>query len=125
MYECKIDLDAPFESCSAKTDICPRLETGDSQIEYRVDTSYEYYLNNWYVQMDLVCANKVQTNAMISAQYVAFGVAGFLFFSTPDRFGRKPAMLVNYAIHMLAQYLLIFVPTYNARAISLLLYGLT
>ena len=125
MYECRNDPDAPFTSCAAETDICPKLESGDTQIEYRVDTSYEYYLHNWFVQMDLVCASKVHTNAMISAQYIAFGIAGFLFFSTPDKYGRKPAMLINYGIHMLAQYLLIFVPTYNARALALLLYGLS
>ena len=124
MYECRSDKDQPFASCSAKNDICPQLEKGDKQIEYRVDTSYEYYLDNWFVQMDLVCSNKVQTNAMISALYVAFGVAGVLFFSTPDRFGRRPVMLANYGIHMLAQYLMIFVPTYNARLTGFVLYGL-
>ncbi len=74
--------------------------------------------------MDLVCVNKVQTNSMISALYVAYGVAGLLFFSTPDRFGRRPVMLANYGIHMLAQYLIIFVPTYTARLSGFVLYGL-
>ena len=62
---------------------------------------------------------------MMSALYIAFGIGGILFFATPDRFGRKPAMLVNYAVHMVAQYMLIFVPTYNARFAGFVIFGLT
>jgi len=46
-YECRQDkLGDNWLSCSAKEDICPALEQGDT-IEYRVDTSYEYYMRNW------------------------------------------------------------------------------
>ena len=92
-------------------------------IEYRVDESYDYYLNNWYVQMDLVCASKIRTNSMISFMYVAFGVAGILLFAMPDRYGRKFSMVLNYAIHLAAQYLILFYPNFLARLLGLVLYG--
>ena len=61
MFECRIDPSQPFATCSAEEVICPILK-GDqaSMLEYRVDTSYKYYLDNWYGlgQMDLVCANR-------------------------------------------------------------------
>ena len=53
MYECKFGDSAGFESCSAEEDICPVLDGTDplakQDLEYRVDKSYDYYLNNWYV----------------------------------------------------------------------------
>ena len=88
-----------------------------------MDESYRYYLNNWYVQMDLVCASKVQTNSMISAKYVAYGIAGLLLFAMPDRYGRKFTMVLNFALHLAAQYLILFDSAYWARAIGLILYG--
>ena len=66
MYQCRSSPNLPYSTCSAENDICPSLDS-DSPLDYRVDTSYEYYLNNWYVQMDLVCVNKLRTNSMISA----------------------------------------------------------
>ena len=39
--------------CSVET-IC-NAQPGDG-LEYKVDTSYEYYINNWYVNMPgLIC----------------------------------------------------------------------
>ena len=50
MYECRFDSHSPFTSCQAEIDICPVLASGNAtSLEYQVDTSYAYYLNNWYV----------------------------------------------------------------------------
>lgn len=124
MYVCSFDGGSSYATCQAETDICPALEAGSS-VDYRVDTSYEYYLNNWYVEMDLVCASKVKTNFMISAQYIAYGIAGLLLFPMPDRFGRKASMLINFGVHLVAQYVIIFMPSYQARLIGFLFYGLS
>lgn len=45
-YECRTDPEAPWASCDASEVICPALDQG-SYMEYQVDTSYKYYLNNW------------------------------------------------------------------------------
>ena len=52
--------------------------------------------------MDLVCANKAKTNSMLIPYYVASGVAGFLFFAMPDRYGRKLTMNVNLGVQVFA-----------------------
>ena len=70
--------------------------------EYKVDKSYEYYLDNWYTQMDLVCANMVTINFMMSARYIAFGIAGLIFFSLPDRCGRKWTLAITSAVLIVA-----------------------
>jgi hypothetical protein len=102
-YKCRYDSSSPFSPCQAEAEICPVLASGQAtSLEYQVDTSYEYYLNNWYVQMDLVCANKVQTNSMISLHYIVYGVAGLLLFAMPDRIGRKASMVLNFGLHVAA-----------------------
>ena len=44
-YKCRFDSSSEFASCSTEL-ICSARKAGDP-IEYRVDTSYEFYLNNW------------------------------------------------------------------------------
>ena len=44
-YECK-GPDGTWAACTAETDICPAREAG-LPIEYRVQTEYEYFLENW------------------------------------------------------------------------------
>ena len=75
--------------------------------------------------MDLVCANKVRTNFMISAHYIAQGVSGLLLFALPDLLGRKKTMNCNFFVYTGAQYLLIFVPTFWARYAGFVLFGLS
>ena len=48
-YECRFDPSEAFQACSADEVICPALESGAQGFEYRVDTSYEFYLDNWFV----------------------------------------------------------------------------
>ena len=126
MYMCRYDRNSPFVTCSAETDICPVLASGQpTTLEYEVDTSYVYYLNNWYVQMNLVCADKVKTNSMISMHYIVYGIAGLLMYTMADRSGRKTTMVRIFGLHIAAQYLMIFVPTYPARLAAFMLYGFT
>ena len=92
-------------------------------IDYRVDQSYEYYLNNWYAQMNLVCTSMVPMNFMMSARYIAYGISGFILFSIPDNYGRKWTTAITGAVMIFAQLLMIFVPTYEARLIGFILFG--
>lgn len=46
-YLCRTSREGDFMSCSAQTDICPAIEA-DSFVEYKVDSSYEFYFENWY-----------------------------------------------------------------------------
>ena len=55
---------------------------------YEVDTSYQYYLNNWYLEMDLLCMSSARIGFLITAYYIGFAVGGF-FCTWPDKYGRK------------------------------------
>lgn len=123
MYLCRFDPSMPFESCSAKEVICPALSSGNEQLEYEVDESYEYYLDNWFVQMNLICTPKVKVSLMISYLYMALGVAGLLLFAMPDRFGRKFTMVTNLTVHVAAQYIILFSSTLGMRSFGLILFG--
>mmetsp|Transcript_10805 Transcript_10805/g.14541 ORF Transcript_10805/g.14541 Transcript_10805/m.14541 type:complete len:115 (+) Transcript_10805:500-844(+) len=61
---------------------------------------------------------------MVSARYIAYGVAGLLLFSVPDKFGRKWTLFVNFLIQVVAAFTMILVPTYEARLISFIFFGL-
>ena len=57
-----------FSECSVE-DICAaRNLHGDQNLpfDYKVDTSYEYYLNNWYIEMDLMCKSNTQIGFMFT-----------------------------------------------------------
>ena len=73
--------------------------------------------------MDLVCVSTFRTSSMISAKYIALGIAGLLLYAMPDRYGRKFTMVLNFAVHLAAQYLILFDSDYWARSLGLILYG--
>ena len=70
-------------------------------LKYMVDTSYEYYINNWYLEMDLKCMPAAKSALMITAYFVGFAING-LFFTIPDQIGRKKSLLVVMLISCIA-----------------------
>ena len=74
--------------------------------------------------MDLVCEDPRRTNLQVSARYAAYGAAGLLFFALPDKLGRRKTLLVTWAIQTVAQFVMIFVPVYEARLASFIVFGL-
>ena len=68
--------------------------------------------------MDLVCASKAKTNFIISARHIAFGIAGALFFAVPDYFGRRNPLLITWFISLVAEFVVIFIPSYEARLVG-------
>ena len=52
-FLCQSNTDSSFNECSAE-EICAARDAG-VQINYVVDKSYEFYMNNWYLEMDFVC----------------------------------------------------------------------
>ena len=42
----------------------------------------------------------------------------------PDKLGRKLTMVLNYGVHLVAQYVILLNPSYTARLIGLIFYGL-
>ena len=75
--------------------------------------------------MNLVCADMVAINFMISARYIAYGITGILIFKVPNLFGRKWTIAITSLFIIIAQFLMIFVPTYEARLIGFILFGIS
>ena len=122
MFECKA-VDGQFEACTASEQICPARALG-TDLEFRVDNSYEYHLQNWYLEMDLLCQSKVKTSFLVSARYIACGVAGFFFFALPERYGRKKTMLCSLMPSLVSQYVIVFSVNYWARLGGFILFGI-
>ena len=57
-------------------------------LDYQADTSFEYYINNWYLEMDLKCMSAARVGLMVTAYFIGFALNG-LFFTVPDQIGRK------------------------------------
>ena len=123
IYKCSFDSGDTFSACSIKEDICPALANG-FPIEFQVDTSYDYYLNNWFVQMDLMCESKMRTNFMLSAYYISYAISGFLFFAIPEIYGRRKTLLAILALSVVgAQQLLMFGSVYWVRLLGFFVQG--
>ena len=43
-----------YEQCTAK-EICLQREVDPLFNDFKVDTSYQYYIKNWFLEMDLLC----------------------------------------------------------------------
>ena len=123
-YECRHDASALFTDCDIEEVICPAREQSLADFEYRVNIDADYYLNNWFVEMDLMCESKVRTNIMVSARYIAFGIAGALLFAVPDRWGRKKSLLLAATVNTMTQFAIIFVPIYELRLLGHIFMGL-
>jgi len=123
LYQCSYDSTELFSACSVESDICPSLANG-TPIEFQIDTSYDYYLDNWYVQMDLMCSSGVRTNFLVSAYSISYGIAGFLFFAMPEIYGRRKSMLISMTFSLVASCILTFSSTYQGRIIGFLILGL-
>ena len=91
--------------CSAE-EICEAREADPLYNAYEVDKSQQYYLNNWYLQMDLMCMTPARIGIMISAYYVGFACGG-VFCTFPDRYGRKFSCMFGLAMSTVSQTLMI------------------
>ena len=56
-FLCRFSSDSSFSQCSAES-ICSAKQDPQSTLVYKVDTSYDYYIDNWFLQMDLMCVSK-------------------------------------------------------------------
>ena len=73
------------------------VETG--LFSYEADTSYAYYLNNWIENMDLTCINRSKIASVASMTFFGFALSGFLFFSIPDKYGRRLPLIKFMVFH--------------------------
>lgn len=89
-----------------------------------MDSSYQYYLENWFTEMDLMCTSAASIGFMITAYYIGFSVGG-LFFTMPDNLGRKVSLIFGLLLACISQTVMIFVPNYWVRFAMFGLSGLS
>ena len=89
-----------YQTCSTEQ-ICEARKDPQSELIYKVDKTYEYYLENWYLEMDLLCMPVVRIGLMITAYYIGFAVGG-LMYNWPEKYGRKNSVLIGMAISIVS-----------------------
>ena len=112
-----------YQSCSAE-DICQNKDSMVLGRDYIVDESYQYYLKNWYLEMDLMCMPAKTIGYMITAYYIGFALGG-LFFSMPDKYGRKLSVIFGLVITCVAQIIMLYYPNYWIRMGTFFMMGLS
>ena len=121
-FLCTTEGDSIQYECSAE-EICTAKDAG-SPLTYTVDESYEYYMNNWYVQMDLLCTPESSVSQILS--WNLFGSFFSIVFSAlPDSLGRKKSMHIGMIINLISQLVVIYATSIPARAIGFFVEGLT
>ena len=105
-------------------DICAARESGQPlDFTFKVDTTYEYYLNNWYVEMDLMCTPMTQISLMYMWYFVGT-ISGGVLAVIPDRIGRRKSVMGGMLVSLVAQTVMLFVPSILVRSICFFLMGL-
>ena len=113
-----------YEVCSSSQidELCGR-HTGDGLLSYKVDEGYEYYFDNWYVQMGLVCMTPLQIAMLASDYFIGYCLGGSLFW-LPDKIGRKKSVIFSMSLSMLAETVMIFASGYYTRMSCFFFMGL-
>ena len=56
VYLCSVNGSNNWDVCQPdQTEIICGKKVNDIGLESKIDTTYKYYFDNWYVQMDLLC----------------------------------------------------------------------
>ena len=109
--------------CSS-TEICASRDANPLYNAYEVDTSYQYYIKNWFLEMDLVCMTPARIGIMISAYYIGFAIGG-LFCAWPDKYGRKFSCMFGLLLASISQTVMIASPNFWVRFAMFFLSGLS
>ena len=105
-------------------DICAAREAGTAlYFTYKVDTEYEFYLNNWYIEMDLMCTPDSKISSMYSMHFIGIIVSCFLVV-IPDRIGRKKSVIYGMALSITAQIVMLLVPNFLVRTACFFVMGI-
>lgn len=121
-YECRTDPTAAYGTCSVD-EICKAKADG-TELDYRIDTSYEYYLNNWQQESDLMCVPLSQVNLLIVFYCAAFGIGGVLTFPVMDKIGRRKTHYIFSTLYLIGNALIVYMPTYWGKALGYMVIGL-
>lgn len=112
-----------MQECSA-AQICAFRSNDPTYDAFAVDKSYQYYLNNWYSEMDLMCLSAAKIGFLITAYYIGFAIGG-LCFTFPDTYGRKKSLIFGLILATISQTVMIVSHDYWVRFAMFGLSGLS
>ena len=84
-------------------------------MEYKVDTSYDYYRNNWFIELDFICAPQAKVDLIATVWMIGIGLGAFCMAWLPDYFGRRKTLLITGLFTLPAQIFCIHVQNYWVR----------
>ena len=88
--------------CSADT-IC----SASDSLTYKIDTSYAYYFDNWYIQMGLYCKTPLEIGYIVSVYYIGY-LVGTSFWFVPDKYGRKKTVIFSLSLELIAETVILW-----------------
>lgn len=109
--------------CSAE-DICASRESDSHYSAFTVDTSYKYYIDNWFLEMNLLCIPLATIGLMVTAYYIGAVLCGF-FCTMPDTYGRKKTCMFGLFLASGAQTAIILLPNFYLRTAMFFVMGLS
>ena len=74
--------------------------------------------------MGLICESFSKVNFLYVGYFVCYGIGGLLSFPIMDKISRRTSHMIFSTIHLIAQAVIIFVPTYTARLLGFSVMGL-
>jgi len=75
--------------------------------EYKPYEEKDGYLENWFVEYDLMCTSKTDVNKIVSLFFFGY-LFGVGIFFLPDSFGRKFTMNIILPFYIISAYLTAF-----------------
>ena len=120
-FVCTHEEDGIYTSCS-KEEICNARDDPLSSLLYKADTRYDYYLDNWYLEMDLMCKTSQAIGFMVVAYSIGYG-AGVVFYTLPDCLGRKKAMIFASFLTIVSMTMIQFSSSFKVRTFGFFLMG--
>ena len=91
-------------------------------MKYRVDTSSDRYLYNWYLSIDLKCNTDDEIASIPASYFFGYG-CGLMLFFLPDKFGRKMTMNMVLPLYIISSHITVYGKTINAKKLGFFLQG--
>jgi MFS family permease len=107
-YECIKEGQSDYSQCLS-SEICA------NDFDYRIDKTYEYYLENWFTQMDWLCQPKNKLALLGTVYFIACFFGGIILAPVPDLIGRKASFILFGLIHAIAQLTALYSVDYYVR----------
>lgn len=111
----------PFMPCT-KEQVCQFKKFSNIELTYRPRKINEGYIENWWVQYDLICKSQTEIKGCVSFFFVGF-VVGIPSLFLPDQLGRKKALGWTLFISVIANYLVTYGESLEIKKMGFFIMG--